>query len=49
VRLVGNVVGNPPFRGTLVHRGWRVVQIDLPKQTSDKDKVIAPAEVEVGS
>jgi hypothetical protein len=49
VRLIGNVAGNPPFRGTLVHRGWRVTKLDLPKQTSDKDKVIAPAEVEVGS
>jgi hypothetical protein len=49
VRLIGNVAGNPPFRGTLVHRGWRVTKLDLPKQTSDKDKVIAPAEIEVGS
>ena len=24
VRLLGNVTGQPPFRGTLVHRGWRV-------------------------
>jgi hypothetical protein len=48
VRLVGNVTGQPPFRGTLVHRGWRVTQLELPKQTSDKEKVIAPAEVEVG-
>jgi hypothetical protein len=48
VRLVGNVTGEPPFRGTLVHRGWRVAKIDLPKQTSDKEKVIAPAEVEIG-
>jgi hypothetical protein len=47
VRLVGNVTGQPPFRGTLVHRGWRVAKLDLPRQTSDKEKVIAPAEVEV--
>lgn len=48
VRLVGNVTGHPPFHGTLVHRGWRAAKIELPKQTSDKEKVIAPAEVEVG-
>lgn len=48
VRLVGNVTGEPPFSGTLVHRGWRVATIDLPTQTNDKEKVIAPAEVEVG-
>jgi hypothetical protein len=47
VRLVGNVTGEPPFRGTLVHRGWRVAKLALPRQTSDKEKVIAPAEVEI--
>src|SRR5438105_6838887 len=24
IRLLGNVTGEPPFRGTLEHRGWRV-------------------------
>ena len=31
VRLTGNVVGQPPFTGTLMHRGWRVAEIKLPK------------------
>ncbi|MEZ4664306.1 MAG: DUF2760 domain-containing protein [Caldilineaceae bacterium] len=49
VRLVGNVVGDPPFQGVLRHRGWRVAKVDLPQQVSATGRtlVIAPAEVEV--
>lgn len=49
VRLTGSVSGEPPFRGVLQHRGWRIRRIDLPKITKpiEKDWVIAPAEVEV--
>lgn len=48
VRLTGNVVGQPPFSGTLVHRGWRVKKITLPKLTEGHDvRVLAPAEIEL--
>jgi hypothetical protein len=48
VRLTGNVVGQPPFTGTLMHRGWRVAQIKLPKLAEGHDvRVLAPAEVEL--
>jgi len=49
VRLTGSVVGQPPFRGELRHRGWRVVQIQLPKPTGkgDEQAIVAAAEVEV--
>jgi hypothetical protein len=48
VRLTGKVAGEPPFRGTLAHAGWRVVDIKLPSRAATDDgKVIAPAEVEV--
>lgn len=48
VRLAGNVVGNAPFRGSLTHRGWRAVDVRLPKLTEGHDtSVIAPAEVEL--
>ena len=33
VRLTGNVHGDPPFRGTLEHGGWRVTDIKLPELT----------------
>jgi hypothetical protein len=48
VRLTGNIVGQPPFTGALVHRGWRVSQVKLPKMAEGHDpKVIATAEVEL--
>jgi hypothetical protein len=48
VRLSGNVVGNPPFRGTLKHRGWKVVEVNLPEPAKGSDgKIVAPAEVEL--
>lgn len=48
VRVVGNVVGEPPFTGALVHRGWRVREVRLPKMTEGHDPaIVAPAEVEL--
>jgi hypothetical protein len=48
IKLVGNVVGQPPFTGTLRHRGWQLRSISLPK-LSDKENpnLIAPAEIEI--
>ena len=46
VRLTGNVTGQPPFRGTLQHGGWRATEVSLPETTIDPS-VIAPAEVEI--
>ena len=49
IRLVGNVTGNPPFKGTLQHAGWRAKSIDLPKPPEGQDEfVLMPAEVELG-
>lgn len=48
VRVTGNVVGDPPFQGTLQHRGWRVKEVRLPKIAAGHDlHVVAPAEVEL--
>jgi hypothetical protein len=48
VRLTGNVIGQAPFTGTLVHRGWRVTEVRLPKLAEGHDaRVIAPAEIEL--
>ena len=46
VRLVGNIVGQPPFSGTLKHKGWRAVSVRLPKAAAGA-RVVQPAEVEV--
>lgn len=48
VRPTGNVVGDPPFTGALVHRGWRAVDVRLPKIASSRDvSILAAAEVEL--
>jgi hypothetical protein len=48
IRLVGQLTGAPPFRGVLMHAGWRALQIELPKLSDGHDvRVIAPAEVEL--
>ncbi len=48
VRITGQLVGEPPFRGTLVHGGWRATDLRLPKVVSGRDlSILAPAEVEL--
>ena len=48
VKLVGNVVGQPPFTGILRHRGWQVRTVSLPDLAeTENPNIIAPAEVEV--
>jgi hypothetical protein len=48
VRPTGNIVGEPPFTGTLIHRGWRAARVKLPKIAEGHNvNIIAPAEVEL--
>ena len=49
-RLTGNLSGNAPFKGTLVHKGWKVTSTKLPKviaSSSGELPALAPAHVEV--
>jgi Domain of unknown function (DUF2760) len=49
-RLVGKITGEAPFTGTLVHHGWRVEWVKLPRllrASADRLPAIAPAEVEL--
>ena len=49
VRLLGNVSGDPPYRGTLKHHGWRVTSARLPAAPATRDgaTVLAEAEIEL--
>jgi hypothetical protein len=48
IRLSGNVTGEPPFRGTLRHHGWRAANVSLPVLSDGHDPtIVAPAEVEL--
>jgi hypothetical protein len=49
-RLTGNVAGDPPFNGRLVHHGWEAAEVQLPawSGTNAASRVVAPMEVELG-
>jgi hypothetical protein len=47
-RVVGKLSGDPPFTGTLLHKGWKTEFVKLPRiVTSGRLPSIAPAEVEI--
>jgi Domain of unknown function (DUF2760) len=47
-RLVGKLTGEPPFTGTLLHKGWKTEFVKLPRiVNTDRLPSIAPAEVEL--
>jgi hypothetical protein len=51
-RLTGNLSGEAPFSGTLVHKGWKTSSVKLPRLidvSGDESRLpaIAPAEVDV--
>ena len=48
VRVTGNIVGNPPFTGTIIHKGWQIMDVRLPSTVQGYNaSIIAPAEVEL--
>jgi hypothetical protein len=50
IRLIGEAKGEAPYRGTLRHHGWRVVDAKLPALAEGVDRaVLAPAEVELSA
>jgi hypothetical protein len=48
-RLTGNVTGEPPFHGQLVHPGWEATICELPTWSGNAAavRIVAPAEVEL--
>ena len=48
-RLTGNVTGEPPFHGRLVHPGWEATTCELPTWSGSAAaaRIVAPAEVEL--
>lgn len=48
-RLTGNVAGEAPFTGALVHHGWEAQRCELPKWSGSDEAamVVAPVELEV--
>ncbi|BCR03234.1 hypothetical protein DESUT3_03030 [Desulfuromonas versatilis] len=51
-RLVGKVPEQPPYKGVVLHRGWKTARVSLPRiseaaREAAAREVIAPAEVEI--
>jgi hypothetical protein len=47
-RIVGKLSGDPPFTGTLIHKGWKTEFVKLPRiAKTERLPPIAPAEVEL--
>ena len=49
-RLMGRIGGEPPFTGTLLHKGWKTDSVKLPRILKASEKrlpSIAPAQVEL--
>jgi hypothetical protein len=48
VKFIGNVPATPPSGGTLRHKGWKAIKIDLPALPPKQDAtILAPAEIEI--
>lgn len=48
IKIVGKVNCEPPFKGVIVHRGWKAHKRSLPKKVGTQaNEVLCPAEVEV--
>ncbi len=49
IKLTGKPTGEPPFKGILQHRGWKVTNFALPALSGAHNAtIVAPAEVEIG-
>ena len=48
IKLVGNVQGEPPFKGVIRHKGWKIQKMDIPDFSGEQDlDILTPAEVEI--
>ncbi|MEW6708779.1 MAG: DUF2760 domain-containing protein, partial [Candidatus Riflebacteria bacterium] len=48
IKLSGNVPSKGPYKGELVHRGWRLKECNLPELVGGwSGNVVAPAEIEI--
>lgn len=48
IKIVGKVKGEPPYKGTLVHKGWKAHKRSLPKRVGEQTtEVLCPAEVDI--
>lgn len=48
IKVVGNVKGSPPYKGKVVHQGWKAHKLSLSEQLEKSTSgIVSQAEVEV--
>ena len=47
IKLVGNLSKEPPFEGTIRHKGWIASRQSLPKKSGSSSNVLQAAEIEI--
>lgn len=48
IKVIGKIKGEPPFKGILVHKGWKAQKRLLPKSSGESAaEIICPAEIEI--
>ncbi len=49
IKVTGHIKGEPPYQGTIVHRGWKAARKGLPASIMSRqdDETLMQAEVEV--
>ncbi len=48
IKVTGKVKGEPPYKGTVVHQGWKAHKRSLPQKMGEHaSEIICPAEIEV--
>ncbi len=48
IKIIGNVKGEAPYSGIIVHKGWKAERRSLPKTAAqDSQDVLCPAQVEI--
>lgn len=46
IKLTGTLSQNPPFKGTLLHPGWKAHKHSLPERMVERPEILMPQEVE---
>lgn len=47
IKLMGKIKGKPPFKGFLIHPGWKLGNVKLANWTGKKTDIVFPAEIEI--
>ena len=48
IKIIGEISGEPPYKGEIQHPGWKVESVTLPPRSGESDPdIVSPAEIEI--